>query len=54
MKLTVNKQGVFLDDLKIPLCFAVEIKNICALELSEVVLHLQVSEVAVEHVAHLS
>ena len=48
MKLTINSNGVFLDDVEIPRCLSVDIKNISQTERMEAVLHVVVDETDVQ------
>ena len=49
MKLTVNHDGVWLNNKKIQNCTQVDIKNINPIETIQVVLHLTVDEVDVQY-----
>lgn len=44
MKLTINQNGVFLDDQEIPNCSQVDLKNISPIDYMEAVLHVEVDE----------
>lgn len=48
MKLTINSNGVFLDDVEIPRCLSVDIKNISQTERMEVVLHVHIDEADIQ------
>ena len=48
MKLTVNHDGVFLDEQKIKNCTQVDVKNINAITEAEVVLHVYVDEADIQ------
>lgn len=48
MKLSINQNGVFLDDREIPNCSQVDLKNISPIDCMEAVLHVEVDEADVE------
>lgn len=49
MKLTVSKEGVFLDGVKVPRCERVDLKNIGPMSDVDVTLHLSVDEVDIQY-----
>ena len=49
MKLTVNHDGVWLDENEIKNCTQIDIKNITPIDKIQVVLHLAVDEVDVQY-----
>lgn len=48
MKLTINENGVYLDDHKVEKCTRVDIKNIDPVDGMEVVLHVSINEADVK------
>ncbi len=49
MRLTVNHDGVWLDENEIKNCTQIDIKNITPIDKIQVVLHLAVDEVDVQY-----
>ena len=49
IKLTVNHDGVWMDEKKIKNCTQIDIKNINPIDTIQVVLHLEVDEVDVQY-----